>query len=234
MELFLIKLKHFINGTKEYYCPYCKTKYVFNTINKRRNISCPRCRSIERHRFLYFVYEKYFLDIQDKVKILHTAPERCIYDLIKQNSNIDYLQIDLFPSKYPFCNCLKEDVTNLSFADNTFDFVLSNHVLEHILDSEKFFSELLRVLKPNGKLCLTFPIFNIPKTFEDASIVTEQDRLKYYGQEDHVRKYGRDIIEKLQTKYSAEIITPSNILTDEEIKQNRINPSEMVFIIKKG
>lgn len=44
----------------------------------------------------------------------------------------------------------KDDALNLSFKDKTFDIVLCTHVYEHVEDVEKLFSEIYRVLKPNG------------------------------------------------------------------------------------
>ena len=49
------------------------------------------------------------------------------------------------------------DLTNLPFADNTFDVVLVAHVLEHMAVPEVALAELCRVLKPGGVLiaCVT-------------------------------------------------------------------------------
>ncbi|NOR86233.1 MAG: methyltransferase domain-containing protein [Bacteroidales bacterium] len=45
----------------------------------------------------------------------------------------------------------------LGIEDNTFDFVVSFQVIEHIEDDEFFSRELYRVLKPGGQLILTTP-----------------------------------------------------------------------------
>ncbi len=45
----------------------------------------------------------------------------------------------------------------VGIQDNTFDFVVSFQVIEHIEDDEFFVRELFRVLKPGGKLILTTP-----------------------------------------------------------------------------
>lgn len=50
-----------------------------------------------------------------------------------------------------------EDVTRLSFADNTFDIVGSFEVMEHVPDYKAGFKEMCRVLKPGGHLVATFP-----------------------------------------------------------------------------
>ena len=52
---------------------------------------------------------------------------------------------------------LQGDVTDLPFADNTFDVVLVAHVLEHMAVPEAALAELCRALKPGGVLiaCVT-------------------------------------------------------------------------------
>ena len=62
-------------------------------------------------------------------------------------------------------------------------------MLEHIVDDEKALSECYRLLKPNGKCVITVPIdINKSVTEMDASL-TSDERLKKYGQIDHVRIY---------------------------------------------
>jgi ubiquinone/menaquinone biosynthesis C-methylase UbiE len=45
----------------------------------------------------------------------------------------------------------------LPFADNTFDVVFSNEVLEHVVDDKQAVSEAIRVLKPGGKFIIFTP-----------------------------------------------------------------------------
>ncbi len=45
----------------------------------------------------------------------------------------------------------------IGLADNSFDFVITFQVIEHIQDDNKFVSEIHRVLKPGGKLIVTTP-----------------------------------------------------------------------------
>lgn len=49
------------------------------------------------------------------------------------------------------------DLRHLPFDDNEFDSILNNQVLEHIDDTHAVMSELTRVLKPGGYLCITVP-----------------------------------------------------------------------------
>lgn len=49
------------------------------------------------------------------------------------------------------------DITNLPFADETFDAVICSEVLEHIPDHRKAVSEIIRVLKPGRSLVVSVP-----------------------------------------------------------------------------
>jgi SAM-dependent methyltransferase len=51
-----------------------------------------------------------------------------------------------------------ENVLDLTFQENTFDFLFHSDVLEHVPDWETALSECFRVLKPNGKIVFTTPI----------------------------------------------------------------------------
>jgi SAM-dependent methyltransferase len=50
-----------------------------------------------------------------------------------------------------------EDVMDLSFADQSFDLVVSNDVMEHIPDPVKALGECFRVLKPGGEVLASIP-----------------------------------------------------------------------------
>jgi ubiquinone/menaquinone biosynthesis C-methylase UbiE len=60
--------------------------------------------------------------------------------------------------------------------------------------------EIKRVLKPGGWAILLVPFFNPveEKTFEDNSITDPREREKIFGQNDHVRKYGKDYPERIK------------------------------------
>ncbi len=50
-----------------------------------------------------------------------------------------------------------EDMTRLSFADDSLDFILSFDVLEHVPDYRKALSECMRVLRPGGTMLMSVP-----------------------------------------------------------------------------
>ena len=55
---------------------------------------------------------------------------------------------------------MHQDCTKLSFNDNTFDLIISQHIFEHIFDTKTALSESLRVLKNNGSCVISIPFLN--------------------------------------------------------------------------
>lgn len=70
---------------------------------------------------------------------------------------------------------LKGDITNLPFADSSFDLVTANMVVEHLAAPDVQFQEVSRILKPGGVF-----IFHTPNALGYPSIMTRlvPDRLK--------------------------------------------------------
>ena len=108
----------------------------------------------------------------------------------------DYITADI---ESPLAK-VKMDIHDIPFPENTFDVVLCNHVLEHVNNDIKAMSEIRRVLKPGGYSIMQVPFFRpVPDaTIEDTSIVDAREREKAFGQDDHVRKYGKDYPERIE------------------------------------
>jgi hypothetical protein len=74
------------------------------------------------------------------------------------------------------------------------------------------------VLKDDGFAILLVPI-TAEKTFEDLSIQDPNERLRLFGQRDHMRRYGLDYKQRLEEAgFYVERITPDDFLTQEEIR----------------
>lgn len=165
---------------------------------QRANVLSPSTLSLERHRllWLYLKNETDFFNATEKKKVLHFAPEQAFYKLFRNQKNLDYTTTDLFS---PLAD-VKADICDLPFADNSYDIILCNHVLEHIPDDTKAMQELFRVLKPGGMAILQIPQeLDRETTFADDSITDQKERAKIFGQYDHVRIYGRDYFDKLRS-----------------------------------
>lgn len=151
----------------------------------RQKARCPICGSLERHRFLWSFLPK------ELGKILHFAPERCLYNKFK---DLDYISVDLYPESLRV-PAIKADITALFFENDTFDTVICSHVLEHIESDRLAIAELYRVLRKGGTLYVQVPLKGTT-TYENPLIKSEEERVIHFGQKDHVRWYGTDIEER--------------------------------------
>ena len=161
------------------------------------NFSCPRCgaHDRERHLLMYFDRAGMWKRIEG-ADVLHFAPERVLAARISKAGPARYVKADLFPTA---AEIRREDITRLSFGDCTFGVVIANHVLEHVADDRAAMKEIFRVLEPGGLAVLQTPYSEkLTHTFEDEGIRDEEARLQAFGQEDHVRLYGRDLFSRLQ------------------------------------
>ena len=175
------------NKSYSYFFPY-----GYNI--QRKNALCPGTFSLERHRLLWLYLKKETDFFNSNNKILHFAPEQCFHKFFKSFFK-NYTTTDL---NSPIVD-IKADICNLPFNDNSFDYILCNHVLEHIYDDEKAMKEIYRVLNKNGIAILQVPIdINSNLTREGRDIDNKQDRNKLFGQYDHLRIYGLDYFKKLK------------------------------------
>ena len=161
---------------------------------------------------------------------MHIAPEGCLIDVFKNSDTIDYTTADL---DSPLAD-IKMDIHSMPFEDNTFDFVLCNHVLEHVENDIEALEEIKRVMKKGALGIVQVPFYDpIPeKTIEDKTVVSKNEREKLYGQSDHVRKYGKDYKGRLEsTGLHVKVIKPNKFLNKSEIKGYGIIEDEELFII---
>lgn len=87
-----------------------------------------------------------------------TGVEAIILSKILNTQVIGLDLIDNFETSLPANVILKTgDCRKLEFADLSFDFVFSNHSLEHIIDPHLALSEICRVLKPGGGIWIGTP-----------------------------------------------------------------------------
>lgn len=151
------------------------------------NIYCPHCMSTARERLVIAKLSEF--NLSGKM-ILHLSPEKNIYHFIKQRATV--LTADLLPGFYKTIDGLvqKQDATHFSFADESFDWVIGNHILEHIADDKKAMKEIYRVLKPGGQAVLQVPYTEqLDETIEIPGINDAAQQSYLFGQKDHVRIY---------------------------------------------
>ena len=176
------------------HCSLCSENHRFLPIGSppRLNALCPSCSSLERHRLLGMYLKRNPELIRDK-SILHFAPEPAIKGLVAQLKPRTYLTADIAPGRGDIVVSI-EDI-NLS---SRFDVIIASHILEHVNDRVAL-RELCRTLRFGGVAIIMVPIVEgWAATYENNEVTTEADRLRHFGQQDHVRLYGRDVRDRIR------------------------------------
>ncbi len=204
-------------GVKRY-CPVCgklSKRFAEFGIVPREDAKCMWCGALERHRLVWLYFKK-MTDLFDgrPKSVLHIAPERMFERLLKHQFSSGYLTADISDSTA----MVRMDITHIDYAEDTFDVIYCSHVLEHVLNDRQAIHELHRVLKLDGWAVLLVPI-TTDRTFEDPSVTNPSERFKLFGQEDHVRRYGPDFVDRLsEAGFKVKVIAASDFLNEEEIK----------------
>jgi predicted SAM-dependent methyltransferase len=194
-------------------CNYCHTKSVrFNSLEDNlgkqladykfpyklkdfetlsyKTYQCPHCWSADRDR-LYKLYIEKYIDLSKPIKILEFAPAEPIKNWLTSHTNVEYRSADLYMDNVDD----KIDITDMKeYDDNSFDFIICSHILEHVESDAKALSELHRILKPGGKGIIMAPIITREGAFdEDANETDVSERWRRFAQDDHVRIYDREV-----------------------------------------
>ncbi len=157
----------------------------------RYDAKCPRCLSVERHRLVVLALDEAHHGSFGSV--LHFAPEPAMEAFLRSRAD-SYQSADIAHGRAD----LRLDIENIDLPEDSLDVVVASHVLEHVDDAAALAS-IHRVLKPGGLLVALVPIVEAwADTYENPDVVTPEDRLLHFGQEDHIRYYGRDFPDRLR------------------------------------
>jgi SAM-dependent methyltransferase len=182
MEPFLRGLVLFRYRGKKFKCNICDTRLRTFISLKKGDLLCPACGSRSRTRkLLQLLNDESLL----QGNILDFSPPRGFYRKLKRNKAINYYPTDF---ENEFIAHYKYNITDIPVEEDYFDLILCYHILEHIPDDNKAIAELFRVLKPNGCCFIQTP-FKKGDIYEDPEIISPNERLIAFGQEDHVRIY---------------------------------------------
>lgn len=197
-----------------------------------RRVTCPHCQSYDRERLLYlFLRDK--TDIFTKrQKVLHFSPELCIAERLAAVGHEVYATVDLFPMPKV---AVLSDICRLAFRSNAFDCLVCCHVLEHIVDDRLAMRELLRVVRPGGWAVLQVPLsLKLDATVEDPTVTTPEQRLERFGQEDHVRIYALDYVDRLrESGWQVEIVDPIAEMGHARARKLGLFIGERIFLGRK-
>jgi SAM-dependent methyltransferase len=164
-------------------------------------------------------------------KALHIAPEIQFEKRLRKKIGCGYVTADLFDKNVD----IRVDITDIPYRDDYFDFVYCSHVLEHIPDDRKAIREIKRVLSDVGFAVIMVPI-NVKKTFEDPTVVDPNERLRLFGQKDHVRRYGPDFRDRLLDEgFLVDEFGPSDVVDEKDVIRYGLTiHSGEIFVCRKS
>ncbi|MBR4149356.1 MAG: class I SAM-dependent methyltransferase [Rikenellaceae bacterium] len=218
-------------------CPVCGTKrrkfLPYGYVTSRENALCPNCLSLERHRLLWLWLQRESDLFERCPKLLHVAPEVCLMRHLRKaykGHEVDYVTADL---ESPLAD-MHFDIQQIPLADNSFDVIFCNHIMEHVEDDLRAMSELYRVMSHGGWGVVLSPVeLERQHTFEDDTITDEAERTRIFGQYDHRRVYGQDYADRLRSVgFEVEDLDYAATFTEED-RQRFALPVDHLYIVRK-
>lgn len=106
--------------------------------------------------FFYYIVGASFVGKGPRAVINGVSDEKLILNLGSGTKIVrkDVINVDA----YPFSGVnIVADISDLPFADNSIDIIISEYTLEHVKNPLKVMQEIHRVLKPDGKIYITVP-----------------------------------------------------------------------------
>lgn len=229
-------------------CPFCEKRFgaflpdgLALPVYRDKDISvggyaahvrCPWCYSSDRDRLLLFFLRERTRIFQDRLSVLHVAPEFHLVRALKRNAGLRYVTADLSAPAVS----VRLSLLALPFPTASFDAIIANHVLEHVVDDRMAMAELFRVLRPGGLAILQVPIgLALDKTFEDPSVMLPEERERVFGQFDHVRIYGQDYPDRLRAAgFQAEAVPYARQLDPSMAARYSLNIREDIYLCTKA
>jgi SAM-dependent methyltransferase len=144
------------------YCLTCdhRTLFVETGTWLANDYLCVRCHSMPRWRGMIRVLNTRFPDWRT-LQIHECGSSGLATEKIRREatgySGSRYLVPDV-PRGHLVGNVSCQDIEDLTFPDDSFDLVLTQDVLEHVLRPDRAFAEIARVLRPGGAHVFTVPM----------------------------------------------------------------------------
>lgn len=172
--------KRIPHGANFGYCPVCEhwTLFVATGPWLRDHYFCLRCASVPRFRALMHVLETHVPDWRS-LEIHESSPggassQKLAHECSRYQGTHFYSDAAPGEMRAGF-RC--ENLECQTFADESFDLVVTQDVFEHVLHPDRAFAEVARTLRPGGCHVFTVPWYYWQDTVVRA--VEENGRIKH-------------------------------------------------------
>jgi SAM-dependent methyltransferase len=222
---------------RRYRCPVCG--WPLRSFVARRSLLertadgyCPRCDAKARHRRIWLYLRRHTDLWSGQHRLLEVAPVWALARRFRGMAGIRYTGVDIRAAG-PYVTVVG-DVTALPLDDDSMDVALCIHVLEHVEHDRRAIAELYRVLAPGGWALVSVPLRLDQPTYEDPTVTEPGDRLRLFGEEDHVRLYGLDLRDRLEAAGFAVQLDRADDLPADERRRFGLRQDEHLFLCRKG
>lgn len=139
------------------------------------------------------------------------------------NAMLEKANKNLKKTQFKNIKFIKGDIEDMPLADNSFDVVISNCVLNLVPDKQKAFKEIYRVLKPGGHFCISDVVLTgeLPRKLQEAAEMYAGCVSGAMLKDEYVDVIHQQGFTGIEIKKEKEIEIPDNILL------NYITPDEL-------
>lgn len=229
-ERFVLLVRGIVYRGGHHRCPVCGWRLrAFcgpRSFRRRESNYCPRCNSKSRHRYL--VHMEGRIPLTATGRTLYVAPNSCLRRRLGHAAG--WFDLDRRPESSP---AVVGDVERMPFADAAFELVVCLHVLEHVDHDVVAMAELARVVGPGGRALVGIPFDGRPQTDEDPSVTSAVERKRRFGEADHRRAYGEDIVDRLTSVGFEATLRSSSSLDPVVADDLGIRPDEAIVECRK-
>ena len=217
------------------YCPACDHVVRRDFLpgpGQRPDAACPRCRSLERHRFLALLLALLRPGLGEVDILLEISPSPHSTRHLARLSPRAHVGLDI-----GYDGRLVDvlgSLTHLPCADDSVDLLVCYHVLEHIPDDRERDARAGAGAVPRRPGLVQVPWRPGTATDEDPD-ADDDERLRRFGQRDHVRYYGDDFEDRMRAAgLVLDRVTPREVLGEAMVTWCKLAAQEPVWLVRVG
>jgi SAM-dependent methyltransferase len=171
------------------FCPICCAPTTFSAANSwyRDFFVCDLCLSIPRERALALVLDEQFPDWR-QLRIHESSPEPRGISAKLARECPHYVASQFYPDQplgISHDGFRNENLERQTFADASFDLVVTLDVMEHVNEPSACMQEIWRTLRHNGAYLFTAPTYKEMLTSERAARFMDNGDIEYFREPEY-------------------------------------------------
>lgn len=199
--------------------------------------------------------EKFLANVMDELDFINSLPPSKIIDIgcgpgfmlsgIEDKHQKFGLEISKYAAQHAkkYATIYEKPIEELNLDENSFDVVISHHVIEHVDSPESFLTQIKKTLKPGGILILSTPDFNCvcAKLFKERYRLlhdkTHVNLFSFKSLKNMLQDFGFEVKDVDFPYFNTEYFNENNILKMLKFETAQISPAcwgnFMTFYCKK-